>query len=293
LIVLFYDQDVTKGQIHIDFRDLVWHFFPDNGNIGANYDYYCDWYGPLNSYSVTCPPENELSQQLSGLAGLRNVSPHNTGETARPGPTIPTGGELRVDESAMNTVNGLLNAWYKDREFSTFLRYLASDNFYAHSALYQMHTAGYSAIPYKDFKKSWKDIFDGAFTSPSTRHTNFQGELTQELIFPKPSLAPEVRNQLSFIEAPGNKENQLRVLDPVSAPDGALFPPLTLSSSEKNNFDAVAWYLDYLNRNYAQKRQLFVVGYATNEPGLVREGGVQCWIYKDGKWGLAFFHGTE
>ena len=65
LVVLFYDKDVTNGQIHIDFRDLIWHFFPNNGNIAANYDYYCAWYGPLKAYSVACPPENELSQRLS------------------------------------------------------------------------------------------------------------------------------------------------------------------------------------------------------------------------------------
>jgi hypothetical protein len=293
LVVLFDDQDVTKGQIHIDFRDLIWHYFPDNGNIAANYDYYCDWYGPLNGYSVTCPPENKLSQRLSSSAGLRKTAPPETPEVTGHDAATPTGSELRVDESAMNAVNGLLNAWYKEREFSTFLKYLSSDNFYARTTLNQMQAEGYSASRNNDFEKSWKDIFDGAFTSPSAGRSRFRGEVTQELTFPRPSLAPEARSRLNFIEAPGNKENQLKVLDPLSAPDGALFPPLTLSSSEKNKFDAVAWYLDYLYRKYAQKRQLFVVGYATNEPSLVREGGVQYWIYKDGKWGLAFFHGTD
>ena len=193
----------------------------------------------------------------------------------------------------MNAVEDLLKAWYMDRQFSSFVKYITSDNFYADSALHQMRAAGYSTIPEKDFRKSWKEIFEGAFASPSARHTRFRGVLTQELSFGEPSLPPEVRNRLSFNKAPGNAEHPLRVLDPLSAPEGSLFPPLTVPPAEKNKFDAVAWYLDHLNRNYAQKRQLFVVGYATNDPGLVREGGVQYWIYKDGKWGLAFFHGTD
>jgi len=291
LVVLFCDKDVTYGQIHIDFRDLIWHFFPNNGNIAANYDYYCAWYGPLKAYSIGCAPENELSKQLSVIAGLRTVPPRAAPETENA--TTSAEGEIPLDENAMNAVEGLLKAWYRDREFSSFIKYVASDNFYAHSALYQMRAAGYSTIPEKDFRKSWREIFEGAFTSPSARHTRFRGELTRELSFHAPSLPPEVPNRLIFNKAPGKAEHPFRVLDPLSAPEGSLFPPLTLTVAEKNKFDAVAWYLDHLNRNYAQKKQLFVVGYATNDPGLVREGGVQYWIYKDGKWGLAFFHGND
>lgn len=50
LVVLFGNDDQTKGQFHVGMRGFPGHFFPDNGNVAKNYQKYSDWYGPIDGY---------------------------------------------------------------------------------------------------------------------------------------------------------------------------------------------------------------------------------------------------
>lgn len=54
IVVLFSDGDIIKGQFHIGFRTVFGHYFPNNGNIAANYGKYCDWFGNIEGYNGNC-----------------------------------------------------------------------------------------------------------------------------------------------------------------------------------------------------------------------------------------------
>jgi hypothetical protein len=48
--VLFNKSDSTKGNVHIDYRWGIDHWFPANDNVTKNYGTYKQWYGEIRGY---------------------------------------------------------------------------------------------------------------------------------------------------------------------------------------------------------------------------------------------------
>lgn len=290
LVVLFDKDNHTTGQTHMDFRDFPFHYFAPNGDVASNYDYYCNWYQPLRGYSINCPSSITLSK-LPQTDENRETSASNEPEEVQKG-----GFELLAQvnvQTEMQRCSTFLSAWYVEATFQKFMQYVATDNLFSPQALAAMKKAGIQTIPWDHGTKAWRKVFDGAFTSPPTRRQRITS-IDQAVGLGAPAPPPE-RSALSFLNADANgKVNAaFGLLSPASAPPGSLFPPLTLSQEQRKHFDAIAWYLDYLNRTYAQNGNLYVVGYGTKGSGLRREGVVQYWIHTGGKWSLAMLHGTD
>jgi hypothetical protein len=56
IVVLFDNDDPTKGQMHVGLDDGWWRYFAVNGSIVENYGEYCHWYGMTPSKLISRAP---------------------------------------------------------------------------------------------------------------------------------------------------------------------------------------------------------------------------------------------
>jgi hypothetical protein len=274
-IVALFDNDKTsmKGQIHIDFREGIDHYEPQNGSVQANYPVYCDWYGAMEGYSEACPayPKGRSISKTANLLATSQLPP----KPANPPPLpVPVNAPLRTVAEAF------LTAWYVNRDYDGLKKYIASDNEFA---FLPIHTQTQLAPG-----KRWTQIFQHAFKSAGGHILT----LTDAINYSKP--APEARlASLKFLNENSSHQfsDPFAVIDPASAPPGTYFPPLNLPPERRGRFSPRAQFLDHLQRDYPGRLQLVV--YATKSPDLSQEGVVLYWVFEDSQWRLAGFQSTD
>lgn len=275
IVTLFNNNDPSSGQFHTDFAEAFDHYVPDNGNIAAHYSEFCNWYGRIPSFDMSCG-----SSELLSSSKLRSEKPGAVSPKLQ-APNSESVTAIGADDRAKlrSTVTDFLQTWYVKRDYDGAAKFIAKDNAFASSDVR-------TEMQLAPVDRPWRRIFDESFHESSEHIESLRAAIGYSR--PDADNSPQTMTYMNANPA-GEISDPFAIIDPESTPPGSFFPRLDLSAKQRERSDARAKFLDHLQRDY--KGRLSIVVYSTKGSALLHETVVQYWIKEGGSWRLAAFQG--